>query len=318
MLISLAIAPGSGTAAPRDAVPPVTGVPESGTFADPGTDAGGAAAAPDSRAADPRGGPDEPAAPQTPTLAPGPVEVDIDGFLAWALLDRNTGEISGSRNYARTSTTQSMIKVWIVADFLRRTADRGAEPGDGDLDAARAAIRDSEDNATMSLYLRGGGDAVVARMIDICGLTETSIYPGWWSRTQISARDAVRLGDCVAGGAAAGPEWTDWVLAEMRKVRGSTKPADQPYGGRWGIIDGLPEQLVDDGGVAIKNGWTRIGADNSWHLNCLAVGDSWVLAVLMRYPAERSLDYGAVRCAEVASQLVVPPLPVGSPSRLPD
>jgi hypothetical protein len=320
MLLSLAVLPPGEPVRPQNSGPPVTGRPESGTLADTGARPGDPDAAtpgPEGRG-DAEGGPDEPAAPKLPTLAPAPVEVDIDGFLAWALLDRNTGEISGSRNYTRTSTTQSMIKVWIVADFLRRTADRGDEPSDSDLAAARAAIRDSNDNTTMSLYLRGGDDAVVARMIDICHLTETSIFPGWWSRTRISARDAARLGDCVASGAAAGPEWTDWVLAEMRKVRGSTAPEDQPAGGRWGIIDGLPEPMVRDGGVAIKNGWTRIGADNNWHLNCLALADSWVLAVLMRYPAERSLDYGAARCADVASQLVLPPAPAGSPQRVPD
>jgi hypothetical protein len=65
----------------------------------------------------------------------------------------------------------------------------------------------------------------------------------------------------------------------------------------------LPADVADSD-VAIKNGWTRIGRDSSWHVNCLAITDSWVIAVMMRYPAEYSLDYGAERCASVARQLL--------------
>lgn len=267
------------------------------------------------RDADPR-----PAAAPAPTDAPVQptvdVTVEIDGFLSWAMLDRANGTTHTSPNATETSSTESMIKVWLVADHLRQVAERGARPEDRDLRDAQLAIRDSHNAAAQRLYVAGGQDAMVERMIEICGLTETFIPEGgsgWWSRTQMSAVDATRLGQCVADGAAAGPDWTDWLLAEMRTVRGSTADADQRpdenfEGGRWGIIDGLPEPVVARG-VAIKNGWTRIGADSSWHLNCLAITDEWVMAVMMRYPAEYSLDYGAQRCASVATQLTADQLP---------
>ncbi|MEJ3748296.1 hypothetical protein WEI85_34050 [Actinomycetes bacterium KLBMP 9797] len=242
------------------------------------------------------------------TLAAGPVQVPVDGFLSWALLDRATGQIEGSDNIAATNSTESMIKIWLVSDYLRRVAERGEQPSAARLAQARRAIRDSDDDAAQSLYVAGGGDPVVRRMISVCRLTDTKIgRSGWWSYTQISARDAVRLGDCVKNGTAAGSMWTDWVLKEMSQVRGSAAARDQHErsgGGRWGIIDGLPEEIVRQG-VGIKNGWTRIGADGKWHLNCLAVADDWVLAVLMRYPIDHGLDYGADTCASVARQLVV-------------
>jgi hypothetical protein len=259
------------------------------------------------------------AAPPVPaepsTARPGPrlveVSVEVEGFLAWAALHRASGQTMDSSNAEQTSSTESMIKVWIVADYLRRVAEQGAQPSEDRLRDARLAIRDSHNLAAERLYAAGGRDAVVNRLVDICGLSDTHVPAGgsgWWSRTQMSARDAVRMGTCVADGTAAGPEWTDWVLAEMRAVRGTTADADQRpdqnfEGGRWGLIDGLPEPVVERG-VAIKNGWTRIGATGSWHLNCLAITGSWVLAVMMRYPAEFSLDYGAERCASIASQLV--------------
>jgi hypothetical protein len=197
-----------------------------------------------------------------------------------------------------------MIKVWIVSDFLRRLAANGRQPTADQLAMASAAIRNSDDNAAESLYRADGTNAVVKRMIDICDLTDTTYYSGWWSRTQISAEDAVRMGDCVADGRAAGPKWTKWVLSEMTKVRGSvTDQQATTGGGRWGIIDGLPAEIVKQG-VSIKNGWTLIGADGLWHVNCLAIAKGWVLAVLMRYPGGKGLQYGASVCKSVAQQLV--------------
>ncbi|HEY0700243.1 MAG TPA: hypothetical protein VGD43_20865 [Micromonospora sp.] len=249
------------------------------------------------------------AAPPPPTLSAAKVSVSMKAdFFSWALLDRKSGKISGAGNMTSTNSTESMIKVWLVSDYLRRLGDK--EPSEQRLKQASTAIRDSNDNSAQSLYVAGGGSAVVKRMISMCGLTDTSAAAnGWWSYTRISARDAVRLGECVKNGTAAGPKWTPWVLAEMTKVRGTTAAKDQHLksgGGRWGIIDGLPGEILEQGPVSIKNGWTLIYADGNWHVNCLAVADDWVLAVLMRYPGGRGLDYGARVCASVASQLVTP------------
>lgn len=274
---------------------------------------------------EPPGFPDEPD--PTPAIRPAPsvdVTIDVEGFLSWALLDHSTDATVASDNATETSSTESMIKAWIVADYLRTLAEDGDEPSERDLADARRAIRDSHNGAAERLYRAGGGDDMVERMTDICDLTDTYLPEGdegWWSRTEISALDAARLGGCLADGRAAGPEWTEWVLQQMEEVRGSTDPEDQRpddnfEGGRWGIIDGLPGTVLDDG-VAIKNGWTRIGRTNSWHLSCLAVTDDWSMAVLMRYPAEYSLDYGAQRCADVARQLIGAP-PAGKPPPIPE
>lgn len=275
----------------------------------PGGDgtAGGAGADPDG------GARSSPPAPTTPPLvdADRPIHVDAVGeFFGWALRDRHTGDETGSEHWHQTTSTESLIKVWVVGDHLRRLTEAGQRPTARDLRDGRVAIRDSNNDTTQRMYVEGGGDRVVERMVETCGLRDTHIPEhghGWWSRTEMSPRDAVRLGECVADGRAAGPEWTDWLLTQMRQVRGTTAPADQRAhegfeGGRWGIIDGLPPRVADQ--VAIKNGWTRIDRTDSWHVSCLAVTDDWVLAVMMRYPAGYPLDYGADRCAEVASQTI--------------
>lgn len=233
------------------------------------------------------------------------VSVNFTGdFLGWAMLDRTTGSVVG-HNLQKTSSTESMIKTWLVADFLRRAAEKETTPTPEELDRAREAIMWSDDNAAQDLYVANGANQSVQRMISMCAMTDTTIFDDWWSRTQMSPLDAVRLGECLANGKAAGPVWTQWVLAEMRAVAGSTAPAEQQAtraGGRWGIIDGVPTGEVPD--VAIKNGWTAYGSDNSWHLNCLAMTDRWAMSVMMRYPAEKGLDYGADVCASVARQLL--------------
>ncbi|XTZ17150.1 hypothetical protein ACQSSU_07230 [Micromonospora echinospora] len=265
-----------------------------------------------------------PAAPPPPTLANAPVSVPFDGkYFSWALMDRKTGTISGAENLTTTNSTESMIKSWIVADYLRRLGDKPL-PAERRKQAV-TAIRDSNDTAAQSLYQAGGSRAVLERLVTMCKLTDTRLDPkARWAYTQMSPRDAVRMGDCIADGTAAGPKWTPFLLAEMANVRGTTAPEDQQLkqgGGRWGIIDGLPPSITEQGPVGIKNGWTMLWADLQWHLNCLAVTDTWSLAVMMRYPKDHGLDYGAQVCQSVTTQLVTPqpgaalkvPQPVAKP-----
>ncbi|MEH0844576.1 hypothetical protein V6U81_19520 [Micromonospora sp. CPCC 205711] len=262
-----------------------------------------------------------PTAPPPPTLTAGPVAVNFKGdFFGWALMDRTTGKVSGSKNMASTNSTESMLKAWIVSDYLRQLGDK--EPTAALKKDASLAIRDSNDDAANRVYKAAGGSykvpaggqpgPVVKRAISICGLTDTTRgtapgYEGWWSFTRMSPRDAVKLGDCIADGKAAGRKWTKWVLNEMAKVRGSvTQQQARSGGGKWGIVDGLPAEIKAQGPVSIKNGWTPINSDGNWHVNCLAVTDKWSLAVMLRYPQSSKLEYGAKICASVATQLVSP------------
>ncbi|MFG2164991.1 hypothetical protein [Micromonospora chersina] len=252
-----------------------------------------------------------PTAPPAPTLAAGPVSVNFNGkFFSWALMDRKTGKISGTPNMASTNSTESMIKAWIVSDYLRQlngkplSAERKKQ--------ATTAIRDSNDRSAEALYNAGGRKPVLERLIKMCKLTDTKIDPkARWAYTQMSPRDAVRMGDCIGDGTAAGPKWTKWVLTEMANVRGGVKDQKsvEVQGGHWGIVDGLPASITSQGPVSIKNGFTMLWADGQWHVNCLAVTDDWTLAVMMRYPGgsdPKTPSYGAKVCASVATQLVTP------------
>jgi hypothetical protein len=229
---------------------------------------------------------------QRPAVRPPDPPADPTGdFVGWAILDRNTGAITGSGNLAQTSTTASMIKPWIVADYLRLTAAGGGQPTAARLDQLSVIIRDSHNGYTETVFREIGAHASIERLIQLCGLTDSHAVPNYWSNTRLSPRDTARMGACIADGRAAGPEWTDWLLDEMRAVRGT---------GDFGIRHALPGG--ERSGIAIKNGWIVRTSEDAWHVNCLAIGDGWTMGVLTRYPVELGLDHGADLCRELAAE----------------
>ena len=231
----------------------------------------------------------EPAAPSPSPKPPPSVHIDHTGFLSWALLDRATGEISGSTNLTEPSDTMSMVKAWIAADYLRMAADEYIS--EARLRQLTIMIRDSDNAAAQALFEEVGYHESIDRLSAICGLTDSGPYGDWWSNTTVSARDTVRLGACIADGRAAGPRWTDWLLDEMRQVRGV---------GDFGVRLALP----DPEAVAIKNGWLLREEDRLWHISCLAITEDWVLGVLLRYPGELGFEYGTALCENVGRQAV--------------
>lgn len=223
--------------------------------------------------------------------SPGPVRQPAGEFTGWAVLDRRTGAITGSDNLAEVSTTASMIKAWIVADYLRRTADAGRQPGSQRLAELELIIRDSNNEYAQSLFLEVGAHESIERLISICQLTDSRPYRDFWSNTQLSPRDTARMGACIADGRAAGPDWTDWLLNEMRLVRGV---------GDFGIRHALPAE--ERPSVAIKNGWINRDYDGNWHVNCLAIGEHWTMGVMVRYPIHLGYEHGAELCRSLAAK----------------
>lgn len=236
--------------------------------------------------------------PETSTAAPGPdvsaVHVDTPGHWSWALRDDETGAIVGSDNLASfTNNTESMIKVWITTDYLMLADRNGEEVTAADQSRLERMIHFSDDQAAQWAYLTDGGDQVIKRMIGTCALKDTTVTQNWWSKTQISARDAVLLGHCVTGGKLLSAKWQAWLIDQMKHVDPSNA---------FGIAQAPALAGVDP---AIKNGWTEhaVGDSQIWAVNCLAVWDHWTLAVLTNYPADLGLDHGASICETVTQQL---------------
>ncbi len=220
-----------------------------------------------------------------PVPAEAEVTVDVRGEWSWSLRELGSGAVVGDGTLR--NTTESMIKIWLAVDFLASRDSR--VPAEDEARVTRM-IRSSDDRAAQTLYLRLGGDASIARMIRTCELRETLIHPGWWSKTTMSAADATALGRCVARGPGVSPRWRDKLLGLMRSV----EPGD---------AFGIPEAPALAGlRPAVKNGWTRHGT--WWAVNCLALWDRWVLAVMVHYPEQGDGHrYGAEVCESVAQQL---------------
>jgi Beta-lactamase enzyme family len=224
-----------------------------------------------------------------PSAAPSPkdvkVAVDVRGEWSWALRELGSGVVVGDGTLR--NTTESMVKIWLAVDFLASHASPLAADDEGRL---TRMIRNSDDRAAQALYLRLGGDESIRRMIRTCDLHETRIHPDWWSKTTMSAGDATLLGRCVARGPGVSEPWRAKVLELMRSV----DPGDA-----FGIAE-APALAGER--VAVKNGWTRHGT--WWAVNCLAIWDHWVLAVMVHYPDQGTEHrYGADVCMNVAQQL---------------
>jgi hypothetical protein len=241
---------------------------------------------------------------QAPTASPSPtlpplavrpttVKIDASGWWSWALLDTRTGTVSGPSSNSRTSTTASLIKAWIGADFLRRSQERSETPSDGRMQQLSVMIRDSDNNAAESLFDAVGRTDSIKRLIGMCKLRDSSpSSAGGWSRTMLSPADIARMGSCIADGRAAGPKWTRWLLNEMRNVRGT---------GDFGMRKAFPADVQKT--IAIKNGWIDRQAEQEYHVSCLAIGDGWVIGVMARYAINRGYTYGANICQQVGEQL---------------
>jgi hypothetical protein len=215
------------------------------------------------------------------------------GFLSWAYLDRRDGSVTGAPNMSNTTDSASMIKAWMAADYLRRSAERGEQPAPADLADLEAMIRDSDNAAADRIVTTlGGPGETVGRLVTMCQLSETKAGDVWGA-TMISARDAVRMGGCLADGRAAGAQWTPWILDEMRTVRGE---------GDFGIRKAFPAPAQP--AIAIKNGWALRTEDNAVHANCLAIGETWVLVVVQRYPSTGDFAADMAHVDEVCQDVV--------------
>ncbi|GGM21103.1 hypothetical protein [Micromonospora yangpuensis] len=250
---------------------------------------------PTDRSSRPTAKPSPPAPPPLPfDLTSTEVDLDIDGWYSWSVMDTRTGKITGSDNMSETSTTASLIKAWIVADYLRQADEDDRTPSDGKLADATLIIRDSDNTRAEQFYTEVGRSASIKRMVSRCEMTDSSpAADRGWSRTNLSPRDTTRLGACIADGRAAGPKWTDWLLKEMRQVRGA---------GDFGIRKAFP--AAERKQIAIKNGWVDRTREQEIHVNCLAIADDWTMGVMVRYPIGKGYEYGMDNCEKITKALL--------------
>ena len=220
-----------------------------------------------------------------------PRDGDDGLWLSWSLVDTASGRRVGSANSDTDRTnSESSIKAWIAADYLRVAQAEGRDITSSERDDIAAAVRRSDNAAAQRLYQTLGDDAMLRHLRSVCGVTVETSTPGYWSLTQITAVDATRIFACVLRTAKALPGGND-LLTDLRSV----EPEDA-----FGITAALPPTTT----VSMKNGWMPHATTGQWNVNCVAAWDDYVLAVLTRYPVGRSLTYGADVCRDVTATLV--------------
>jgi hypothetical protein len=220
-----------------------------------------------------------------------PHDNDDGLWLSWSLSDSAGDRRVGSANSSTERTNaESSMKAWITTDFLRIAGDRGRSIRARDRADIDAAIRRSDDEAAERLYRRSGADQVLRDLNSVCGVAVTTTKRGYWSYAQITATDATAILDCVLDKAPSYPGG-DEIVTDLRSV----EPDD---------AFGIPQALPAGTTVAVKNGWTAHAATGKWNVNCVAAWDHYTLAVLLRYPIARKLDYGATVCRDVTTTLL--------------
>lgn len=220
------------------------------------------------------------------------VTTDVE-WHAWAVMDQRSGTIVGSEHASEASRTCSVIKVWLAADFLRQAAERGQQPSEARLAQLSKMIRDSDNAIATQIFSELGGQPSFQRLHQICKLAEYTPNDSW-GQAAMSARDMCRLATATATGVAAGPQWTPWLLDEMRNVRE----------GLWGVRTHMtPEQAAQ---TPIKNGWDTTQATKTWNLNNLVAAAGWSMAVMVRYPIghPEGQKYGELKVNEISGQLL--------------
>lgn len=212
-------------------------------------------------------------------------------WLSWSLTDTARDRRAGSANSSTERTNaESSMKAWITTDFMRVAGDRGRSIRPADRADIDAAIRRSDDWAAERLYRRLGADQVLRDLKSVCGVAVATSRRGYWSYAQITAHDATEILDCVLEKAPTYPGG-DEIVTDLRNV----EPDD---------AFGIPQALPAGTTFAVKNGWTAHSDTGKWNVDCVAAWDHYTLAVLLRYPMARKLDYGATVCRDVTATLL--------------
>lgn len=227
-------------------------------------------------------------------VGPHTVNLKIDGWYSWAIMDTRTGELYGSKNMHETQRTASMIKAWIGADYLRTQAEAGKTPTDYWMGQVAAMVQKSDNIAANNVWGQVGRGQSTERMISMCDLKDSKSADNW-SDTRLSAYDTAKLAECIGSGKGAGPKWTTWLLTKMRTI----------ILGDFGIRKAFPSAVAKT--IAIKNGWVdrQSQSPQVYTVNCLAIGDNWTMGVMTNSPlaTHSNESYGASVCKQVAAAL---------------
>jgi len=202
--------------------------------------------------------------------------------ISFTLLDRKTNKIVSSGDGAAFPIA-SVAKLFIADDLLLQAAQRKAPLTAQDRTSLDTMLRSSDDFPADDFWIRGGGNAVVARVAARYGLAKTTVpYDGNWWNTMSTTADLVRYYDMLLDGSGGLPRaQADMMVADLAA---STPQAVDGYPQRFGIPDGLFAEPV-----AVKQGWMCCWNGPNWlHMSTGVIGADhrYVIAIGSMQPVD--------------------------------
>ena len=192
---------------------------------------------------------------QSLTKALDEVAKDAPDF-AVAVLDRKTGQLYEYHG-KDTFETASVIKVDVLSALLLRAQDTERDLSSSELSLATSMIRNSDNDATSSLFRRIGYTKGLSSANRRLGLSATDVDESW-GLTKTTAVDQTQLLSQLA--ADHGPLDAD--SRELANELMTTVEKDQ----RWGVS----AAAADGEQVALKNGWLQRDTENNkWIINSI-------------------------------------------------
>jgi hypothetical protein len=200
-----------------------------------------------------------------------------DGRIGIAVYDRQRGGMIGSYDADQSFVTESVVKVLIGLDTLDHRGD-----------AARVTemISRSDDTTASELWVAGGDNDILTRMIGRVGLTAT-VPPagkGRWGDTTTTANDLVTVYRYLLDRAPA--DERDVILAAMRGATndGVSDGFDQYFGIPYAVGNGRP--------WAVKQGWACCKPDRVLNTTGLLDNDNrYIVIVLTSHDASTTYPH---------------------------
>jgi hypothetical protein len=204
--------------------------------------------------------------------------VERRATVAAVVLDRSTEVPLLELNTDRPFRSASLVKLLIAIDALERGGEAKLEK------RISYMLSMSDDAMASSLWVAGGGSALVTRTSARLGLTGTRPprIPGQWGDVLLTADDVVRT--------------YEFILTELPReqsqlivnaLASAPRKASDGFDQYFGIPDGL------GGTFAIKQGWSNSSTDIALHSTGL-VGDGfrYVVVLLTEHPLGISWSAG--------------------------
>jgi hypothetical protein len=194
-----------------------------------------------------------------------------------------------SRDGDRVFYSASVVKVMLMAVYLRRARDRGLS--DDEKEMIRVMIRRS-DNAAASRIRDIVGNESLEDLAGKVGMRNFQASSSSWGLTEITSRDQALLMKGI-----------DELLPERHRVFGMTQLRRIVPRQRWGIPEATGWTPY------FKGGWTP-ASEGGWRINQVALlrgPDDQELAVAILSRGQPSKGYGTDTIRGVAKRLIGPP-----------